>query len=382
MSGRLTRSWVEIDTEGVLGNLAAFRTLLAPQVRLMTVVKANAYGHGLAAAAPAIAGATDWFGVDSLDEGLALHRLSLERPVLILGYVPPEDAALVVECGFSQALYREDVARALSESARRAGKRAPAHIKVETGTHRQGVPFRDLEGFVASVLALGSIDIEGVYTHFANIEDTLDPSFAMLQLERFRGAVETLDRLGVRPTLVHAAASAGALLYPETHFNLVRVGIGAYGVWPSRETQLAARERGRWVRLNPVLAWKTRVAQVKTIDTGDYVGYGLTFQAPRPMKVAVVPVGYYDGYDRKLSSSGRALVRGQPAPVVGRVAMNMMMLDVTATGAAPDEEVVLLGKQGTVEIRVEEIAEKVGTIPYEVLARIHPALTRVARGGA
>jgi alanine racemase len=162
-------------------------------------------------------------------------------------------------------------------------------------------------------------------------------------------------------------------------FTMVRVGIGTYGIWPSRETQVAARERGRKLTLAPILTWKTRVAQVKDVGAGEYVGYGLTFRASRAMKLAVLPIGYYDGYDRKLSNSGRALIHGQPASIVGRVAMNMTMLDVTDVGADLDDEVVLLGRQGNAEIRVEEIAEKIGSIPYEVVARINPLIPRLLR---
>jgi alanine racemase len=157
---------------------------------------------------------------------------------------------------------------------------------------------------------------------------------------------------------------------------MVRVGIGAYGIWPSRESQLAARERGRHIALSPVLTWKTRVAQVKNVKAGEFIGYGLTYRAGRPMQVVVVPVGYFDGYDRRLSNSGRALIHGQPVAVIGRVAMNMMMLDVTDVGAQPDDEVVLLGQQESAEIRVEEVSEKAGTIPYETLCRINPLLPR------
>src|SRR5262245_16066880 len=162
---------------------------------------------------------------------------------------------------------------------------------------------------------------------------------------------------------------------------MVRLGIGTYGIWPSRETQIAARERGRLLSLTPVLTWKTRVAQVKDVNTGDYVGYGLTYRASRPMKLVVLPIGYYDGYDRKLSNSGRALIHGKPASVIGRVAMNMTMLDVTDIGAELDDEVVLIGRQGNAEIRVEELAEKIGTISYEVVARINLLIRRVATTG-
>jgi alanine racemase len=182
---------------------------------------------------------------------------------------------------------------------------------------------------------------------------------------------------GIQLRIVHTAASAGAILYPETHYSMVRVGIGAYGIWPSRETRIAARAADREIDLTPVATWRTRIAQTKTVVAGDYVGYGLTYQAPRTMRLAIVPVGYYEGYDRKLSNSGRALVRSQSVPVAGRVAMNMMMLDVTEAEAEPDDEVVLLGRQGDAVITADEIAEKTGTISYEVVSRIHPDIPRV-----
>ena len=370
-------SWIEIDRRRLSSNVGAFESLVAPDCALMIVVKANAYGLGLSEVAPLIAGDADWLGVNSLDEALALARLGIEKPIAILGYTPESRAGEVVRHGFHQVVFRRDSAESFSEAAREANRTALVHIKVETGTHRLGVPVSELEAFLGEMGTLPGLRVEGMYTHFANIEDTLDPSFAELQLQRFREALEITRRAGIEPRLVHAAATAGVLLYPETHFSMVRVGIGAYGVWPSRETQLAARERNKKVSLRPVLSWKTRIAQVKNVAAGDYIGYGLTYEAPRPMRVAVIPVGYYEGLDRKLSNSGRALVRGQPAPMVGRVAMNMVVLDVTATGASVGDEVVLIGRQGEAEIPVEELAEKSGTIAYEVLARIHPFLPRV-----
>ena len=369
-------SWVEIHGEHLVSNVAAFRSVLDPGCALMIVVKANAYGHGLTEVAPLVAGGADWLGVDTLDEGLGLARLRLDRPVVILGYTPPGRSAEVVRHGFRQVVFRLDVARSLSRAARKAKQEARIHLKVETGTHRLGIPISELEGFLGEIRRMPGLEVEGIYTHFANIEDTLDPSFATLQLQRFRQALAIVERAGVKPRFVHAAATAGVLLYPETHFDMVRVGIGAYGVWPSRETRLAARERGKQISLQPVLSWKTRIAQVKDVAAGEFIGYGLTYQARRPLRVAVVPIGYYDGLDRKLSNTGRALVRGQAAPMVGRVAMNMVVLDVTATDASVDEEVVLIGRQESAEIRVEELAEKAGTIPYETLTRIHPWLPR------
>jgi alanine racemase len=303
--------------------------------------------------------------------------MGITKPIAILGHTPSEELRHVDSNDYRQVISRLDVAKALSDEARTAGKPARIHLKIETGTNRQGVLVEDLRIFVEELRRFPALDIEGVYTHYANIEDTLDPSFAQSQLQRFREALGILESLGVRPPVIHTAATSGVLLYPETDFSMVRLGIGAYGVWPSRETQLAARERGRQISLSPILTWKTRVAQVKSVRAGEYVGYGLTYRAGRPMQVVVVPVGYYDGYDRRLSNSGRALIQGQPVPVIGRVAMNMMMLDVTDVGAQQDDEVVLLGRQQTNEIRVEEMAEKAGTIPYEILCRINPLIPRL-----
>jgi alanine racemase len=369
-------SWIEIDASRLRANIDVLRGVTAHGTSVMAVIKANAYGHGLETVVPVVAERADWLGVNCLDEALAITRRSIQKPIAILGHTPVDDLETVVGNGYRQVLYRLDVARALSAAAQKFRSTAKAHLKIETGTNRQGVALGELTSFVEEVRKLPGFEIEGVYTHFANIEDTLDPSFAQSQLQRFQEALAILQRAGVRPNYVHASATAGSLLYPEMDLTLVRLGIGIYGVWPSRETQLAARERGRHLTLQPVLQWKTRVVQLKEVKAGDYVGYGLTYRASRPMKLVVLPIGYYDGYDRKLSNSGRALIHGQPAPVVGRVAMNMTMLDVTDIGAEVDDEVVLIGRQGNSEIRVEELAEKIGTIPYEVLARINPLIPR------
>jgi len=371
-------SWIEIDTERLRQNIDVFRTVMSPGTAMMAVIKANAYGHGLEAVAPIAAERADWLGVNCIDEALAVSRLDISKPIAILGHTPVDQIEDVVRNGYRQVLYRPDVAIALSKAGEKLGVRAKAHLKIETGTNRQGVSVESLPSFLDSVGKLPSLEIEGVYTHFANIEDTLDPSYAQAQVRKFRAALELLQRAGIRPQYIHTSATSGALLYAEMNFTMVRIGIGAYGIWPSRETQLAARERGRLLTLDPVLTWKTRVAQVKDVSAGDYVGYGLTYRAGRPMRLVVLPIGYYDGYDRKLSNSGRALIHGQPAPVVGRIAMNMTMLDVTDIGAEPDDEVVLIGRQGEAEIRVEELAEKIGSISYEVVSRINPRIPRLA----
>lgn len=374
----INASWLEISGEAIRHNLATFRDVLADGTSLMVVVKANAYGHGIEMVSREVAETADWFGVDAVDEAIAAERAAPGKPILILGYAETCSAETIVGKGFRQVVYRMDGAEALSRAAVAAGRTVRVHLKIETGTNRQGVPIEEVAGFGRAVAALPGVEVEGMYTHFANIEDTLDPSYARLQLSRFHDAVKALDQVGIRPTQIHGAATAGILLYPETHFTMVRLGIGAYGVWPSRETQIAARERGRAAMLEPAMTWKTRIAQLKRIEPGEYVGYGLSFQATRPTTLAVIPVGYSEGYDRKLSGSGQALVRGHRVPVVGRVAMNMTMLDVTDAEAEADDEVVLLGRQGGAEITADDLADRIGTISYEVLARINPLLERRA----
>jgi len=220
--------------------------------------------------------------------------------------------------------------------------------------------------------------LEGLSTHFANIEDTLDASFANLQLSRLKDAISNLKRNGVNPQLVHCAASAGTILYPSTHFNMVRIGIALYGLWPSRETKIALALRKKKLVLNPVLSWKSIVAQLKVVKAGDSVGYGRTWYAARKTKVAVIPIGYSDGYDRKLSGASRVLINGKFAPVIGRVAMNMIVVDVTGINKINiEDEVVLIGASRKESISAEELAERSGTINYEVVARINERIPRV-----
>jgi alanine racemase len=370
-------SWLEIDAGAIGRNLDAFRGIVSGNTAVMAVVKANAYGHGLEAVSEVASTHADWLGVNSLDEALFLRGRGIQKPIAILGHTELDRLPAVVLGEFRQVVYRTDVAEGLSRSAKESGTTARIHLKVETGTHRQGIALEDLAAFVQRILTLPNLDVEGVYTHFANIEDTLDASFAQAQIDRFREALTILKNAGAHPSWTHASATAGALLYPETGFNMIRVGIGTYGIWPSRETQLAARERGRRLTLTPALTWKTRIAQIKIVEAGSYIGYGLTYQASRRMKVAVLPIGYFDGYDRKLSNCGRALAGGRAVPVVGRVMMNMTALDVTDADVKEDDEVVLIGRQGKAEIRVEEVAEKSGTIAYEVVSRINPGIPRV-----
>lgn len=371
-------SQVEVSGSALQHNFKELKKLVPRNVKILSVVKGNAYGHGIEIVSKILdAAGTDWFGVDNLDEALILRSTGVRKPILILGYIPLADLKEVVEQDISFVVYNEETIRKLQSIK---GKRAKVHLKVETGTNRQGIQ-------PDKVLRLGNlikkdsakIVVEGISTHFANIEDTLDPSFARQQLSLFEKTIKLLAKNGINPPLKHTAATAATILYKETHFNMVRVGIGLYGLWPSRETQIAANITNKKnVRLLPVLTWKTKVAQVKEIKPGESVGYGRTWFASRPSKIAILPVGYYDGVDRKLSTNGRVLIKGKFAPIVGRVAMNMMVVDVAdIKSVKPEDEAVLIGRQGKNEITAEEVATRIGTINYEIISRINPFIPRV-----
>lgn len=343
---------------------------------MLLPVKANAYGHGLLEIAKlAIQFGVDWLGVNSLDEAEALFKHGHKTPILILGYVPLNQLVKLKN--------HRDVRLCLYnlETVKKLGKlKFPikVHLKLETGTNRQGIEPKDILSFIKQTQKFPNIQIEGLYTHFANIEDTLNHGFAFEQLKIFQNTIKLLAGQGINIPFIHAACSAAAILYPETHFNLVRPGIGLYGLWSSRETQLTSKNRQKNITLLPVLSWKSIIAQLKWIKSGATVGYGRAEKVFRPTKIAVIPVGYFDGYDRGLSGIGNVLVKGQRVKIMGRICMNMMMADVTdIKNVKLEDEVVLIGKQGAEAITAEEIANKLNTINYEVVTRINPLIPRI-----
>ena len=372
--------WVEVSRSALAYNARRFVSILSEGGALGAVVKANAYGHGIIEASEVFleAGAR-WLCVNALYEVAQLRDAGIDAPVYVMGYVRPADAAEVVRLGCRVVVYREDVVMALDGAARAAGAApVPVHIKVETGNNRQGLTPGDTLALATRIRDLQGVTLEGLTSHYADIEDTTDHSYARQQLARFREVAQELsDALGPIPVL-HFSNSAAAMLWPETHFDMIRPGISLYGMWPSKETYVSALVHGvNPLDLRPALCWKTRIAQIKDLGTGQSVGYGRSFRATHPMRLAVLPVGYYDGYDRSLGNRAEVLVGGAPAPVRGRVCMNMIMIDVThVRDAAPDQEVVLLGPGAEGAASAERIAELSETINYEVTTRINERLPR------
>jgi len=369
--------WVELDREVPDHNLRELRKGLRKGTILCAVVKANAYGHGVKEMIPLLPSA-DWFAVNSLEEGVELREMAEKRPVLVLGHVPLDALQEAVARNLDFTVYNRETLEALAQLDLGSIGPARLHLKVETGTGRQGILPSEVKGFVGQLKSVAGAKLVGVSTHFANIEDTLNHDYAQAQLDRFGDVLNILDRLDIKADFIHAAATAAGILFSKTHFNLVRAGIGIYGLWPSRETYLSTLLGHRPVPdLRPVLTWKTRIVQIKNLPEGSYIGYGCTYRATRPIRVAVLPVGYAEGYDRKLGNAAYVLIRGKRAPVIGRVCMNLTMVDISdIPHAGLEEEVVLLGQDGEERVSVETMAEWAGTINYEIVTRISPLFPR------
>lgn len=372
-------STVKISRAALAHNLAQFRRL-APGALLAPVVKANAYGHGLVPVAQILEReGADQLCVNALYELAALRAAKVRLPVYVLGWVPPQQMDLAAQLDASIVVFDGETVKAASEAATTHGTAMGLHIKLETGNNRQGVALPEALELAQLIHDLPGVTFEGLSSHYADIEDTTDHQFAKGQLTRFNEAHDTLVKAGHRPRLRNFSNSAATILWSETQFEMVRVGISMYGMWPSKETCVSAvmlhREKPE---LRPVLEWTTRIAQVKEVATGEYVGYGRSYRATHPTRLAILPVGYYDGYARHLSNLAHVLVNGAIAPVRGRVCMNIIMVDVTdVPNAGVGDEVVLLGQSGDCRVTAEELAQWGGTINYEVTTRINDTLPRV-----
>lgn len=385
-SNKNNKTWIEISKSALTNNVRAFRNHVGYDVSIMAVVKANAYGHGLIQGSVVVDQYVDWFGVDNVEEGIELRKAGIKKPILILGYTLNDRLKDCIENELSFVVYNLETANALKslnlksigEGADQKSKPALVHIKIETGTSRQGVCGEELVDLANKLRSIPGVVIQGVYTHFANIEDTTDHSYAEHQLKKFKDSIIQLQKLGIDPKYKHSACSAAAVLFPETYFNMIRLGISMYGHWSSKETLAVAKQKKINIELKPVMTWKSRVVQIKEVNKGSFIGYGLTEPVTRNSKLAVIPVGYSDGYDRKLSGSGIVLINGHRCKVIGRVCMNMFIVDVTdVSDVNVEDETVLLGSQKNETISAEDMAEKIDTIQYEVLARINPKLSRI-----
>lgn len=373
-SQSLRPTWAEINLDNLVFNLNQFRKHLKKSVKIMSVVKADGYGHGAVEVARAAVGnGSDYLGVGFLDEGVELRKADIDAPILILGYTSPEQAADLFRYRLIPTVYSMDLAAALAEEARRRGKRAKVHVKVDTGMGRLGIfPWDEAVKFVEELTRIPFLEVEGLYTHFASADER-DKSFALRQLARYKEMVEQLSRKGIEIPLKHAANSAAAIDMAETHLDMIRLGVSLYGLYPSREVDKDG------VHLKPVMSLKTRVTHLKKVPPGTGVSYGRTFVTQHESWLATLPLGYGDGFFRLLSGKAQVLIRCRRYPVAGRICMDQMVVDLGRD--APDfevgEEVVVIGEQGSDAVTADEVAHLLGTINYEVTCALNKRVPRI-----
>lgn len=360
---------IEIDLKALEHNAAALKQSLREGVQLMAIVKADGYGHGIAQAATAfLRGGASLLGVAIPQEGQALRDAGIGLDVLMLGATSKDGALLSVKNDLIQTAHSVEALRAMQAAAETCGRPARAHVKVETGMHRLGaLPGEELHALLDALGSCPDVRIEGIYTHFAAAAE--DEGYTRRQHQLYLQAVQQAEaKLG--PLFQHAANSAAALSYPESHLDAVRVGIALYGCPPCDTS----------VELRPAMRFVTSVSQLHDVLPGETVGYGRTFTAQRPSRIATIPAGYGDGYPRAIGNRGYALVHGMPAPIVGRICMDQAMLDVTdIPGVHWGDEVTLMGSQGKASLPAEALADWCGTIPYEILLRPTARVPRVYR---
>ena len=357
-------SWLEIDLGALVHNLDQAAARLRPNIGILAVVKSDAYGHGMVPVARTLQDhGVGFFGVSKFWEARELREQGIARPILVLVGIEPEDLDEALRLEIRPALFRLDHARAISRAAPRLGRPARVHLKVDTGMGRLGVPVDQFADFLDQLSALPGLEIEGVCSHFA-VADEADKSYSGEQLERFRDALRMLAERGIRPRYAHVANSAGLLDLPQAHYELVRPGLMLYGSQPSPDLKAPAE-------LQPVMTFKSRVVQIKEVPPGRSIGYGRTYVTQSTARIATIPVGYDDGYPRLLSNQAEVLIGGRRVPIVGRVSMNLITADVTRLPEArADDEVVLLGRQGSERISAEELAALSRTISYEIYCLI------------
>ncbi len=377
--------WAEVDLKAIAHNIRELRRITNPKARLMAVVKANAYGHGIIEVArQSLENGAKALGVAHIEEGIRLRKTGIDAPVLIFGYTSPVHAKKLIEFDLTQTVYSYEISGELSRAANAYGKKIKVHIKIDSGMGRLGLLLDRLRlskhnkeikdnslSEVKSISRLPMLELEGIYTHFATA-DKSDRSCAGKQFEIFMDFLNQLRIAGLEIPVTHAANSAAIINMPETHLDMVRAGISIYGLYTSEEVDRSI------IKLKPAMELKTKIIHLKKVPAGFKVSYGTTYKTEKSTTIATVSIGYADGLNRLLSSNGHMLVCGQSAPIVGHICMDLTMLDVgEIQEVVMEEEVVVFGKQGNFSITVDKIASSINTINYEVVSTIMERVPRI-----
>jgi len=374
----LPLSYIELSKKSLIHNITQFRRVVKRGTKIAAVVKANAYGHGDVEVVKVLASHVDYFQVNSIEE-LERVRTVTKKSVLVLGYVGKNDIEKAIKLGSILSVFDLHHALLINEQARLLKKKQKVHIAIDSHLGREGLLPSQVATFLTEVKKMKYMVIDGVYAHFANIEDTDDFSHAEKQINDYENVIKLFKDAGYKSINTHISATSGVLAYEKWKgiHTIVRVGIGLYGMWPSIEL---AKTWEKKIKLLPVMRWVTHVAQVKVIPRGESIGYGLSFLTKVDTKIAVIPQGYSNGMNRLDSNNGEVLIRGKRARILGRVAMNMFVVDVSnIKNISTGDEVVILGAQKSDSITAEEIADNRGTINHEVNTSLNPLLSKVLK---
>ncbi len=371
----------EIHLSNLRHNVQALRSLLKPDVQLMAVVKADAYGHGALPCTRAVLDAgADTLGVGIVSEGIELREQGIQAPIHVLIGISPDEVDDLIQHNLTTTLHSRSLAETLAQRAGLLGKEMGVHIKVDTGMGRLGIAPDQLPGLVEFVAGLKNIRIESIFTHLSSADDA-DPGFTQNQIERFQSSLNALKKAKFDVPLAHCANSAALLQFPESQFDLVRPGISLYGALPAPGLSTVIKSlttENRKFSLLPVMQWKTRILTINSLPKDSPVSYGQKFVTQRDSRIATLPVGYADGLERLLTNRMNILVRGHKVPQVGTICMDMCMIDVTDIAEAQEgDEVVLFGQQGKETITADEMASQAGTIPYEILCGVGKRVPRI-----
>lgn len=368
VNGDVRATWVEVNLTRLTQNLQAIRAHVAP-AKVMIIVKANAYGHGLAEVSKHLSPFADYIGVAVLEEGILLRELGVTVPILVLGGIWGNQLPHYLQHDLTLTASSVERLEQIDTVARQMGVQAKVHLKIDTGMERIGVHYYNAHTILESALKCPNVAVEGIFSHFANA-DSSDLTHAHLQLERFNDVLRFFDNHSLPMPIRHMANSPAILQLPESYYDMVRPGIMLYGVYPTFEIP-------RTVPVRPALAWKSRVVYFKVVNPGHPVSYGSTWQSDHPVRVVTLPVGYGDGYFRGLSNKTQVLIRGKKYPQVGRICMDQMMVNIETDSAFNGDEVTLIGELDGESISAQDLADWAGTIPYEILTNINTRVPRV-----
>ncbi len=358
----------DINLAAIDFNIRALKNITHPDSKFMAVVKADAYGHGaVMVAKTAVKSGAHWLGVARIEEAIELRNAGLDTPILIFGYIHPNHARTISDLNLTATVFDLDMAMALSESATACCKPIKIHLKVDTGMGRIGIIAKEnsqILNEIVTISKLPNIHVQGIYTHFA-CADTPDKTYTEKQIKTFTALLSDLKQTGLEFEFCHAANSAGIINFPQSHFDMVRTGIAIYGCYPSNQKETSK------ITLKPAMTLKSIISSVKEVPKGFHVSYGMTHKTDKKTCLASVPIGYADGFSRNFSSNGFMLVKGEKAPIVGRVCMDQTMIDIgKIADVKPGDEVIILGTQGNKNQTAEELSQRINTINYEIVSAI------------